>query len=198
MKNTFSDENNKLFFREGRITYLRPLLESDLNLDYLAWLNNPELNEYSDSFRTYPTFEKDISVFFSNHQKDSNNIVFAMCCRKTGEHFGNCSLNDIDWINRRAQFNLNIGKPKFRSLHFLDVLNIIANYAFNTLNLNKITGGAENVDLLKLHERLGWHKEGVLINHVFRNGEYHDIVIFALLKDNFLKINKKYHEYVKG
>jgi RimJ/RimL family protein N-acetyltransferase len=190
MNSIFLNEENKLYFREGKITYLRPLLESDLKVEYLSWLNNPELNKYSDSFRTFPTFENDLKVFLSNYQKDSNNIVFAMCCKKTGTHFGNCSLNNIDWINRRAQFNINIGIAKYRALHFLDVLSIIAEYSFNTLNLNKITGGAENIDLLKLHERLGWNKEGVLANHIYRNGEYHDVVIFALLRKKYLELKK--------
>jgi len=183
-------EENKLFFREGKITYLRPLLKEDFRFEYLAWLNNPDLNKYSDHFRTWPTGEKDQEDFYLNLKSD-NHVVFAICCKKTGKHFGNCSLDNIDWVNRNAHFNINIGIKKYRSLHFLDVLNIIAEYAFNTLNLNKITGGAEIPGIVELHERMGWKKEGVLKKQVFREGEYHDIVLFSHFRDDYIKRKNK-------
>lgn len=185
MEEIFKNENEKLYFREGKITYLRPLLKSDICSEYLAWLNNPDLNKYSSHFRTWPTLEQDLEDFYSQGLKDNKNVVFAACCKKTGKHFGNCSLNNIDWINRNAQFNVNIGITKFRTIHFLDILKIIANYSFNTLNLNKITGGSEIPGILELHERMGWEKEGILKKHLFRDGEYHDIILFALFKDNY-------------
>ena len=187
MDKPFINEQEKLFFREGKITYIRPLLESDIRTNYLAWLNNPNLNKYSSHFRTWPTTEKDLEDFFTN-LKSNKHIVFATCCKKTGRHFGNCSLDDIDWVNRNAHFNINIGIKEFRSIHFIDLLKIIAEFSFNTLNLNKICGGAEIPGIVKLHERLGWKKEGVLRKHFYRNGEYVDLEIFSLLKENYLRV----------
>jgi len=191
MNNFFSNEDDKLFFREGKITYLRPLLKEDIRPMYLKWLNNPELNQYSDHFRTWPTLEKDLEDFYSDSIKDPNNIVFATCCKKTGLHFGNHSLNDINWINRTAQHNVNIGIKKYRSIHYIDSLKTVLDYAFNTLNLNKITGGAEIPGTLDFMKRFGYKKEGVLKNHVYRDGEYHDVVIFAVFKNQYLSTNKK-------
>ena len=67
----FIDEKRKLFFREGKITYLRPLLKSDLRLEYLAWLNDPNLNKYSSHFRSWPTLEKDLEDFYINNLKNN-------------------------------------------------------------------------------------------------------------------------------
>ena len=191
MNTNFENENDKLFFREGKITYLRPLLKTDIRLEYLSWINDPELNLYSSSFRTWPTTESDLENFYNNETKDKNNIVFATCCKKTGLHFGNHSLNNIDWVNRTAQHNVNIGIKKYRAIHYIDSLNTVLDYAFNTLNLNKVTGGAEIPGTMDFMKRFGYEQEGVLKNQVYRNGEYHDIVIFAIFKDNYLQKNKK-------
>ncbi len=191
MNEIFENEDKKLFFREGKITFLRPLLKSDIRLEYLSWLNNPELNKYSANFRTWPTLEKDLDDFYNNNIKTRNSIVFATCCKKTGVHFGNHSLEDINWINRTAQHNVNIGIKKYRSLHYIDSLNTVLDYAFTTLNLNKITGGSEIPGTLDFMKRFGYKKEGVLKNHVYRNGKFYDIVIFAVFKDQFLKTKKK-------
>jgi RimJ/RimL family protein N-acetyltransferase len=187
MEKIFINEQEKLFFREGKITYLRPLLKRDLCPEYLAWLNNPDLNKYSSHFRTWPTTEKDLDDFYAN-TKSNHHIVFATCCNKTGKHFGNCSLDDIDWVNRNAHFNINIGIKEYRTIHFLDIFNIIAEFSFNTLNLNKLCGGAEIPGILELHERLGWKKEGVLRKHFYREGKYVDLVLFAIFKEDFLKL----------
>ena len=190
MDKPFIDEKKKLFFREGKITYLRPLLKSDLRLEYLAWLNDPSLNKYSSHFRSWPTLENDLEDFYINNLKNNNNVVFATCCKKTGEHFGNHSLNNIDWINRNAEHTVNIGIEKYRAMHYVDSLRVVLDFAFNTLNLNKITGGAEIPGALDLMKRFGYKKEGVLKNHLYRDGSYHDVVIFAVFKDDFLTKQK--------
>jgi len=181
-----SQSTESCYFLEGKITYLRPLLKSDLRREYLAWLNNPNLTTYSSHFRTWPTSEKDLEYFYEN-LKNSNSVVFALCCKKTGIHFGNASLDQIDWINRNAHFNAMIGMLKYRGVHFLDVMNVMTNYAFNTLNLNKLTGGSEIPNLNILHERMGWKVEGVFKNHNFFNGKYIDVVRFAIFREDYNK-----------
>tara|TARA_B100001059_G_C17795535_1_gene562823 strand:+ start:98 stop:691 length:594 start_codon:yes stop_codon:yes gene_type:complete len=191
MNEIFENEDKKLFFREGKITYLRPLLKTDIRPEYLAWLNNPELNINSAHFRAWPTNENDIDDFFNNGQKDNSNIVFAACCKKTGEHFGNLSLNNIDWISRTAAQNANVGIKKFRAIHYFDCVNTILDYAFNTLNLNKITGGAEDPRTIDFMKRFGYKEEGVLKQQVYRDGEFRDLYLIGGLKEDYLlKQNK--------
>ena len=185
----FEDPQN-CFFLEGKKTFLRPLLKTDIRLEYLAWLNNPNLTKYSSHFRSWPTTEKDIECFFSN-LKTSNSVVFALCCKDTGLHFGNASIDDIDWINRNAHFNIMIGVEKFRVLHYLDVMDVLTKYSFNTLNLNKLCGGTEIPNLPELHVRMGWKIEGVLKNHNFRDGEFVDVVRVAIFKNDYIEFKNK-------
>ena len=187
MENSNINNTNPCIFLEGKITYLRPLLKSDIRPEYLAWLNNPDLTKYSAHFRTWPTTEKDLEDFYSNLKGD-NHVVFAACCNKTGIHFGNASIDAIDWINRNAHFNIMIGIPDFRIVHYLDVMKVLTDYAFNTLNLNKLCGGSEIPGILELHERMGWKKEGVLRKHHFREGKYVDVVQVAILREEFLEL----------
>ncbi len=188
MENIYFDEMKPCFFREGRITYLRPLMRSDLRPEYLAWLNNPGLTKYSARFRTWPTTEKDLDDFYGSNLKSNNHVVFAACCKKTGIHFGNVSIDDIDWVNRNAHLNVMIGIPEFRVVHYLDVMKVLMKYSFDTLNLNKLCGGAEIPGILDLHKRMGWKKEGVLRKHFLRDGKYVDVVLFAILREEYLKL----------
>ncbi len=187
MEDSKQKVKNQYTFLEGKITYLRPLLKEDIRPEYLSWLNNPDLTIYSDHFRRWPTTEKDLDNFFEN-VKSPNHIVFAACCKTTGKHFGNFSIDKIDWVNRNATLNGMIGIPEYRVMHYFEVLKILMKYAFNKLNLNRLYGGTEIPGLPELHERLGWKVEGVFRNHHYRNGEYVDVIQMGLLKEDFLKI----------
>ena len=52
------------------------------------------------------------------------------------------------------------------------------------MNLERIYLGTldENKRMIKLAERLGFVREGIRRRSLFKNGKYHDIVEFGLLK----------------
>lgn len=62
-------------------------------------------------------------------------------------------------------------------------------FAFEELNVRKISGEALgfNAASVKFHNRLGFQKEGLFRKHVVRNGEYVDVVRFALFRDTWLE-----------
>lgn len=180
---------NDYLFLEGKLTFLRPFLKSDIRAEYLEWLNNPKMTIYSSTFRTFPTTELDIDVFY-NHLKTNNQVIFAACCKNTNKHFGNVSVNNIDWINRRCDHGVMIGLEEFRGAHYLDIMDLLCQYAFMKLNLNKIYGATEIPSVPPLLERIGWTQEGLLKKHNFRNGQYVDVYQMGLLKETYTQITK--------
>lgn len=171
-------------FLEGSLLYLRPLLSTDIRPEYLAWVNNPKLTSYSSRFRSWPTSEKDLISVVDN-LRSRTHVMFAACCKETKKHFGNASIDSIDWINRNAELNLMIGLPEFRTVHYLDLVTTLSRYAFGTLNLNKLWQGTEIPGAPQMLERLGWKIEGIFRKHNYRNGEYVDVVQTGLLREEF-------------
>ena len=45
--------------------------------------------------------------------------------------------------------------------------------------------GAVFTDVAKLHLVMGWKKEGVLLEHVFKKGKFEDVTMLAIFKDDF-------------
>jgi RimJ/RimL family protein N-acetyltransferase len=171
-------------FLEGEKVCLRPLLKSDLNERYLAWLNNPQITLYS-KLRNFPTNEKDLEGYLEG-QRSSNRVVMAVCIRQTDEHIGNVVLEDIDWIDRTAQVTILIGVKKYwGSGHFLDSFRLVHEYAFKNLNLRRLYAGSENPGVVVSLQKLGWRKEGVLKKHRFRDGGYVDVIAMAILKEDY-------------
>jgi [ribosomal protein S5]-alanine N-acetyltransferase len=176
-------------FRVGKSIYFRSLSVSDIENRYYEWFNDHETTT-GNSHGVFPETKEKTIQFFNSLSTNKNIIHFAVCDIKTDEHIGCCSLQKIDWISRSAEMARIIGNKKYRRKGIgTEIGRILADYGFNVLNLNKIWAGniSFNIGAIKSNEKLGFVKEGVLREAIFKNGDYHDIVISSLLKKEYQK-----------
>jgi len=70
-----------------------------------------------------------------------------------------------------------------------ETLSAVLKYEFERMNLNRIqaTIDSENTRSMKLAQRLGFKKEGVLRQRSYFNGQFRDDVCFSLLKEEWTK-----------
>ena len=63
-----------------------------------------------------------------------------------------------------------------------EVMELIIDYAFNTLNLNKVIVEVVeyNKRALEVYKKLGFIEEGRLKKHYYADGEYFDVIILAI------------------
>jgi RimJ/RimL family protein N-acetyltransferase len=102
--------------------------------------------------------------------------------------FGVYNYKDIDHRNQVAEWGLftdervtDGGVAAFEAAYLL------LDYGFQYLNLRKVVGDvlAENKRAIRFDEGLGMKVEGVRREHVFHDGAFHDILQFALFRDDF-------------
>jgi RimJ/RimL family protein N-acetyltransferase len=60
-------------------------------------------------------------------------------------------------------------------------------YAFETLNLNKVWLHVltSNERGIRAYERVGFRREGVLRQHLYREGRYQDLLSMAILREDW-------------
>lgn len=68
-----------------------------------------------------------------------------------------------------------------------EVLDVVLDFGFHTLRLNRIVGDifAGNEGSRRLMERFGFKKEGVLRQTDFDGEKYHDTVVYSLLQAEY-------------
>ena len=114
--------------------------------------------------------------------------------KKNHKHIGNCSLTNIDWINRRAKYGRIIGvkNRNFKGLGS-EAMELLKEYAFNKINLNSIWTGVneKNIASIKSNIKSGMKKIGVFPEAVFYNGKLVNMIMFCITKKEFEKKNKK-------
>lgn len=177
----------------GENIILRPLRIEDLEKTH-RWRNDLEIIKLSQGVRFPKTKEMDMDWFqHVLNDKSNKNIFFGIDEIETKEFIGIIQLNDINYISGTAIWGFIIGDKSNQGKGYsIEAPKLLFNYAFNILNLRKIFGYpiANNIATLRMHEKIGgFQNEGNLKKHVFFDGEYHDVFILSLFKEDFFKNN---------
>lgn len=103
-----------------------------------------------------------------------------------GKPIGAMYVDHIDWKNLRCESGWFLAEKN--GLDFNTVINLqrnLNNYVFDTLGLNRMCGEIidDNKALVRLIELCGSEKEGVLRQHVKKNGRFHDVYVVGITKD---------------
>lgn len=106
---------------------------------------------------------------------------------------GIISLTDIDYTNRSGTLHIMIGDVQNRGkgIGYFSTMEIL-NHAFNNLNLNRVelTVLSDNKHSLNLCEKVGFKKEGVQRSSIYKNGEFKDMVMLSMLKEEFERLSE--------
>lgn len=104
-----------------------------------------------------------------------------------GNIVGSIGFLFIDWNARKTEIGYWLGDNYVgKGLATLACKQLI-DHAFNDLNLRKveINVATKNSKSKAIPERLGFKQEGIIRNYEYLNGEYHDRVIYGLLKEEW-------------
>lgn len=188
------NRKSKLIFLKGKKTILRPLRKAtDFEL-CLRWINDPEVNQYLLVY--FPVTEKKEKEWFERIANNPNEIVLGIETLD-GKLIGTMALVHINGKDRTASTGALIGEKEYWGKGCgTDAKMTLLNYAFNTLNLRKINSSvyAFNKRSLKYNLKCGYKVEGVRKKQLFRNGIYHDEIIIAVFKEDWLPFWKKYQK----
>jgi UDP-4-amino-4,6-dideoxy-N-acetyl-beta-L-altrosamine N-acetyltransferase len=156
---------------------IRPLEEADLPM-VLRWRNEPWVrqNMYTDHMISF----KEHTKWFASLQNKSDYI--SLICEYKDLPIGFISFSQIDFKNSKAYWGFYLGEqnnPPGRgaAMEFLAI-----EYAFKIINLRKLCCEvfSFNSRVIKLHYRFGFQQEGLFRQHIFKNGNFEDVVSMAL------------------
>lgn len=176
-------------FLEGEKIYLRGLEMIDLEGNYINWLNDAEVCRYN-SHHVFPYFRENAEAYIKNIANSRTALVLAIVLKKKDRHIGNISLQNINHINRSAEFAILVGeKDCWGKGYSKEAAQLVIEHGFNELNLNRIYCGTmtNNASMQKLAKYLGMKEEGRRRSAAFKSGRFIDVIEFGILRKEFLK-----------
>src|SRR3954470_19103422 len=163
---------------QGERISLRAIESHDLPM-LVAWRNDPAVHAHF--FEHEPLSLATQTTWFERFlQRTDERYWIAERRDAKREPVGTIALVGIDLRHRRAEMGrVLVYPPGLRGGGLgRELCGLALGYAFGHLNLHRVTCEvfADNVAALSLYGRLGFRREGVLRQHVFKDGAYRDVV----------------------
>jgi diamine N-acetyltransferase len=100
---------------------------------------------------------------------------------------GICGLHSIDHYHQRAELGIRIGSSYWRKGFGQDAIRTLVDYGFQHLNLTKISlrALADDDRAVGAYRKAGFVEEGRLRNHTWYDGERHDELVMAALREDW-------------
>jgi diamine N-acetyltransferase len=166
---------------------LRALTTNDIEIT-LSWHNREDITRLYSGHPFPVNIEMERQWYEKILKSNFPTTVFGIVYIETQELIGLTSLKEINMINRNGEFAIFIGDRKFRGKGFskeatLDTLC----FGFNKLGLNRIFLKVleHNETAINLYQKIGFKKEGILRESVYRDGEFKNEIVYSLLKSEF-------------
>ena len=168
--------------------YLRAFEPDDYKTT-IKWRNDDEIKSMLGGVNRYVSeaYEKkwiDDTIF------RSSDIKLVVCLKDNDLHIGNVYLTGIDYINRTAESHILIGNKDYWGKGYArEALLQILKYGFEEHGLNRIEAhiNADNLASLRMHTKCGYKKEGILRQALYKHGEFKDVVVMSILKEELLE-----------
>lgn len=175
-------------FLIGDRIYLRPLEPGDANDAYVNWLNDPAVTRFMQT-GAFPTTKESLRRYVQQAAQFPGTVLLAVVEKDTDRHVGNIKLGPIHQIHHRAELGIMIGdKARWGRGYGREAMRLVLGYAFDRLNLHKVTLGVEagHGTALRLYRGLGFAVEGTQRQQLFRDGRYRDNLLLGLLRRDYV------------
>jgi [ribosomal protein S5]-alanine N-acetyltransferase len=180
----------------GENVKLRPLYKTDAKR--IPKLLTQEVSYYLKLIIPIPYKIKDAMRFIEqSHRsfKSRKGFIFGIDIRESDDYnklststsslfVGIISLENIDKTNRNAEVGYWIGKEYWDMGIATESLTLLINYSFNVLDLHKVYASvfAENIASIRVLEKCSLTKEGELYEHRYKNGKFHNMLLYGTIK----------------
>jgi len=161
------------------LTALQPLMQS---MDYQRWAS-------TSSAYLRQTPQKLLDSFREQRQNGSA-YPFVIRMQADERPIGICMLLGVNWHSRHALAAIGIVGPAYRGQGLgSDAMRVLLRYGFDIVNLNRIGLKVASFNKMAIasYEKLGFVVEVTQREAVYRDGEYHDILLMGILRDEWSK-----------
>jgi len=176
----YVDEDIVLRLYQEKTTHLLFSLVDENRTHFRKWLPWLDFN----------TKIEDTEKFISDSQKNyKKGTALNLGIFYKENLVGGIGFNSINKLHKSAEIGYMLG-AKFNGKGIMTKsCKSLLNYGFDSLNLNRIAikASSDNKKSRAIPERLGFKQEGILRQAEYLYGTFHDVTIYSMLKQNWLK-----------
>ena len=161
---------------------LRKLEEKDAPF-MLEWMHDEEITAGFQRPFLQATLETVLSFIHNSFDEESQNFAFV---NEQDEYLGTISLKHISHENDKAEYAVVARKCAQGTGLAKQATEELLQYAFTELGLQKVYLSVleENIRAQKFYEKCGFIREGLEVDAVKINGQYHNHIWYGIRKND--------------
>ena len=112
---------------------------------------------------------------------------WGVTIKATGQHIGICGFESWNPVTDRAEIGFLIARACWRRGYASEAARRVMRFGFERMNLNRIEARVkpDNEPSRLLLGKLGLRYEGLMREHSWWRGSYHDLELYAILRREF-------------
>jgi [ribosomal protein S5]-alanine N-acetyltransferase len=164
---------------------LREIMPSDAPAIFSIF-SDEEVTRYYDLY-TYTDINQaeELIEFFDESFELERALRWGIERKSDNRLIGTCGYV---WLRRyRGEIGYELARAEWRQGYMQEALDAIIEFGFNELDLNRIEALVmeQNVASAALLQKLGFRQEGFLRQHDFFKNAFHNMRLFALLREEY-------------
>ena len=169
----------------GKDAYIRPATTDDIaNTQHWLLQSEPQM------LSSQPVVIENALMAAETFQKSAGSIdaeAFMIVHTEDSQPVGRILYDRYNSHNRSAYIECVVDPDERKEGFATEGVRLLCAYLFNQRGLNKLWGcvAIDNQAGIALCDTSGFHKEGTLRQHYFYDGDYHDGLLYAMLRYEF-------------
>ncbi|MCB9025434.1 MAG: GNAT family N-acetyltransferase [Bdellovibrionaceae bacterium] len=161
----------------------------ELKSIYLEWLNDIEVVESIGAPNLLVKKELDFIDKSFERFTSENCLGFFIFHNEANCYIGTAKIDKICNLRKSAEDGIMIGNKHYWHKGLAtEIYQLLINFAFKELELNRLTSGcnSNNRGMIKVLEKMGYTREGVLRKADYIKGEFSDHYLYGILREEYL------------
>ena len=171
----------------GRRIVLREFRQEDIS-GIRSWVNDADTTRFmGGTFMKPQTWEQTESYLSNILNGNAGGVNLVIADREKKRYLGQCALSLIDQTARHAELAIVLAPDSAGQGYGAAAIGLLLEFAFRQMNLNRVylRVYAANERAVRCYEKCGFQVEGRLRDHVFRDGQYEDVLEMGVLRREY-------------
>lgn len=147
--------------------------------------SHPEVNQNLFETKKITRCEQE-KWYWENYSNNSDFLIYIVYDEKVGESVGYIQFSIESLIHRRCEVGYVVHPKYFNKGYGHEFIKWSMFYLINhndDINRMWLTVFTDNIKAIRLYEKFGFEREGVMRDYVFKNGIYRDVLLMSVLLD---------------
>lgn len=177
---------------ETKRLILRPISLEDNN-EIFAYRSDKETNKYQGWI---PETVEDVAQFIGKVAKEINEpetwFQFVIVEKETGKIVGDFGIHFMDVDNKQTEIGCTLNKAFQNKGFATESAKCVIDFLFNELDKHRIVTSIDpdNINSIRLVERLGFRKEAHFVESLWLNGQWVDDLVYAMIEKDWEKLKR--------